>query len=164
MIRSNFGNFDNTFKQKLKHFLTVRYSMLQCFNIYAKESMFLLFCYKEYYKSKSAYQDKGFYIHFVYYFCKLLVLNYNLPKWHFSSMNIYLPTHTYSNIDIDQKDTRDQCNVAINSVTVVHNRLYEAFSWIRITKTPFHYTPGTYVYVSSPYLPTLFTKHRLFLG
>ena len=67
--------------------------------------------------------------------------------------------HTYSNIDIDQKNTCDQCNVAIKSVTVAHNSLYEAFSWIRITKMPFHYTSGTYVYVSFPDFQTLFTKH-----
>ena len=76
-----------------------------------------------------------------------------------SLMNIPWPTYTYSNIDIDQKNTCDQCNVAINSVTDVHNSLYEAVSWIRIMKTPFYYTSGTYVYVSSPDLPTLFTKN-----
>ena len=62
-------------------------------------------------------------------------------------------------ICLQVKTTQAKSNVAINSVAVVHNRLYEACSWIRITKTPFHYTSGTYVYVSSPDLPTLFTKH-----
>ena len=73
-------------------------------------------------------------------------------------------THTYTNIDIDQKITCEQYNVAINSVTVVHNRLCEAFSWIRITKTPFHYTSGAYVSVSSPDLETLFTKKLIAPG
>ena len=74
-------------------------------------------------------------------------------------MNIPYPTHTYSSIDVDQKNTCDQSNVAINSVTVMHNSLYEALSWIRITRTPFRYTLVMYGYVSSPDLPTLFTKH-----